>query len=257
MAVKVDGQQFHSKFLSAITPMLKTKLKDKKREDQIKGTEDNKVFQILSSIGQLLEPDKASGNTYLKMGDLITIDEDDVDVEDANIEQQKNTLEQRDNLTPAEHERLRTNDVENEAAILNDDAARTTVDLLDSEEEEDDNDGNQPGSNTESKSNEKRPGKNKKKDSRAHNNEVFKTLGYNRWMHDSIWKNGAKHPIENDVKKKGEDVQKRLERKRDLKHSTQTLLLAPNQEQDLKKELEVDVQCWNLFIKDRFPGFYS
>ena len=110
------------------------------------------------------------------MGDLITIDKDKIDVEDTDTEQLRNTLKQRDNLTPAESKQLRANDAETEAAILDDDTVRTTVDLPDSEEEEEDSDGRQHESNTESKSNEKRPGKNKRKSSHARNNEVSKTL---------------------------------------------------------------------------------
>ena len=44
MVVKVDGHFFHSKFLSAITYMLKTKLKDKKLDDKIEGTRDDEAF---------------------------------------------------------------------------------------------------------------------------------------------------------------------------------------------------------------------
>ena len=140
----------------------------------------------------------------------------------------KNTPKQRDNLTPVESEQVRANDAENETAILGDGAARITVCLRDSGEEEEDSDGKQPESNTESDSNANRPGKKKKKDSRTHNNKVTKTLGYKSWMRNNMWKNGAKRLTGDDVKKTQEDAQKRLRRKRDLKRSTETLLLAQN-----------------------------
>ena len=66
-------------------------------------------------------------------------------------------------------------------------------------------------------------------------------------MGDSIWKVGVEGLTEDDVKKKREDARKILKRKRDLKRSTEKLLLAQNQEQEFKKEVKVDVSCWNQF----------
>ena len=68
---------------------------------------------------------------------------------------------------------------------------------------------------------------------------------------------GVERLTGDDVKKKREDARKRLKRKRDLKRSTEKLLLAQNQEQEFKKEVKVDVPCWNQFIKNRFSDYYS
>ena len=76
-------------------------------------------------------------------------------------------------------------------------------------------------------------------------------------MRDSIWTAGAERLTGDDVKKKREDVRKRLKRKGDLKRSTEKLLLAQNEEQEFKKEMNVDVPCWNQFIMNRFPNYYS
>ena len=61
------------------------------------------MFQFLGSIGQLLGPEEQNGGESLKIWDLITIDEDDIDAEDTETEQLKKTLEQRDVLTTVEY----------------------------------------------------------------------------------------------------------------------------------------------------------
>ena len=76
-------------------------------------------------------------------------------------------------------------------------------------------------------------------------------------MRDSIWTAGAERLTGDDVKKKREDVRKRLKRKRDLKRSTEKLLLAQNEEQEFKKEMNIDAPCWNQFIMNCFPNYYS
>ena len=76
-------------------------------------------------------------------------------------------------------------------------------------------------------------------------------------MRCNIWKNGAERLTGDYMKKKREDAHKILKWKRDLKPSTEIVLLAQTQEQGLKKELEMDVPCWNPFVQDRFPEFYS
>ena len=98
--------------------------------------------------------------------------------------------------------------------------------------------------------------KKKSNDSRAYDRKVSRMLGYSRWMRDAIWKAGDERIIAEDVKKKREDAQNRLKRKRDLKRETEKLLLEQKQEQDFQTERNVDVPCWNQFIMDSFPDYY-
>ena len=247
---------FHSKFVAESTPKLKTKLKDKKLEEQIQGTKDDEAFNFLSTIGQMLDPtisDTAVGDT-----EIVTDDTDEM-VEDDETEKRKEILERRDRLAPRQSKASTHACLQDEMLILDDDACRATTDDVDDVADDadeavlsdDDVDALAAQSTT------RRPSRKKKADTKANDNQISMELGYNRWMRDNIWLAGEECLAKDNVKQGRFEARQRLKKKRTLKKAIEKLQLAGKKSDAFDNEQTVSLPGWIKRMMRKCPDYYS
>ena len=96
----------------------------------------------------------------------------------------------------------------------------------------------------------------KKKGSVKEDNKISLQLGFNRYLHDDIWKMGEKHIKLDDLSNKRKRRVKWLDREKKLKDAVERLHWETDQQNEIKEERRTPDAPWSRLIEDLHPRFY-
>lgn len=213
----VPGMTFTSQSISNLK--LTTKLVEvRASRTKKKGPIHESAFQLLSSIGQVME-------------DVAVITDKKNDHDDTVTTKELKDRDKHDTLDLKQAKTLEEEIEQIEAALLDDDGNWCTDDTLEEPDKED--------------------------SSRKADDKISKKLGYNRFLVEDVWKVGTDRLQNANIKKEREDARARLQRKRDTNRAiVKKFQEKKDAVSEIKHEIECEIPPWRQQMMEMYPNNY-
>ena len=210
---QVSGRKFNRMHVKNVIDQCKSRkrLRDMKIEQRIKGKESHQAYSFLSSISQIM---------------------DDVELTFSPASEELESVPTSDKQTDAEKAQRAKEREQDLARVMDDDAGRTSIAVLDEPEV------------TESKTND---------------DKVAENLGYSRWMITNVWVAGRKRLSNANIQQKRAGTRTRIARNVKVNKVliAERALRVADERTQIEKPSNIPAQLWTSRIRGMYPEHYS